>query len=353
MANEKLNDYIKKCIELGKQREEITNNLLGVGWSKEDIDASFSAVKEETSVPEVPTKEVAFEEPIDHFSNSLNNEINSIQEESNNLNENLKQEKSSINMRRKEVFKEERIIDDSEENNSKKIITPIVVVVVVLLIFSIAFAFIQKIGPFSSLEVEPEIVQENENVLPPEEGVVEEPEVVVTWNCGEELIDERDGKSYPTALIGSQCWMTKNLNYITGNSSCYNDDVENCEEHGLLYDWNTAVTACPSGWSLPSDSDFKMLERYLGMEEEKIDVTGWREVSPNAQEKLALLNITLSGSRDISGEFKYKGEYANLWLSDSVDDLYSARAFRAKDSNIYKGNSSGEYGYSVRCVISY
>jgi uncharacterized protein Smg (DUF494 family) len=165
MANEKLNDYIKKCIELGKQREEITNNLLGVGWSKEDIDASFSAVKEEASVPEVPTKEVAFKEPIDDFSNSLNNEINSIQEESNNLNENLKQEKSSINMRRKEVFKEERIIDDSEENNSKKIITPIVVIVVVLLIFSIAFAFIQKIGPFSSPEVEPEIVQENDEIL--------------------------------------------------------------------------------------------------------------------------------------------------------------------------------------------
>ena len=339
MANERLNDYIKKCIEIGKQREEITNNLLGVGWSKEDIDASFSAVGE---------KEV---KPIDYFSNALNNEINSIQKENNNLNGQLSQKESSVNMRRKEVIEEEEgIIDDSEKNNSKKIITPIVVIIIALLIFSTAFAFIQKIGPFSSLEIEPEIVQENENVIPQEEEVVEEPEVVVIWNCGEELIDERDGKSYPTVLIGSQCWMTKNLNYITGNSFCYNDDVENCEEHGLLYDWNTAIIACPLGWSLPSDSDFKILERYLGMEEEKIDVTGWREISPNAQGTLELLNITLSGSRDISEKFKYKGEYANLWLSDSVDDLYSARSFRAKDSNIYKGNVSGEYGYSVRCI---
>jgi uncharacterized protein (TIGR02145 family) len=143
--------------------------------------------------------------------------------------------------------------------------------------------------------------------------------------------------------------MAKNLNYMIGSSSCY-DNVEICEDHGLLYDWNTAVSACPLGWSLPSDADFKMLERYLGMEEEEIDTTGWREVSPNAQGTLESLNIALSGAKEISGEFKYQGEYANFWLSGSIDDLYSMRAFRAKDSNIYRGNASGEYGYSVRCV---
>jgi uncharacterized protein (TIGR02145 family) len=324
---------------------------------------------------------MASEEPIDNFSNSLNNEINSIQEENNNLDESPKQEdpflepiekeesvqqeEPSVNMQQEEqensfveseplqqeeVVEEQKVVDDSKKSNPKKIIIPIVAIVITLLIFSTVFAFIQKIGPFSFLKVEPEIVQENENIVPQEEEVVEEPEVVVAWNCGEELIDERDDKSYPTMQIGSQCWMTKNLNYVTGNSSCYNDDAENCEVHGLLYDWNTAVVSCPLGWTLPSDNDFKMLERYLGMEEEKIDATGWREVSPNAQGTLELLNITFSGVRDISGEFKYQGEYANLWLSDSVDDLYSARAFRTKDSNIYKGNVSGEYGYSVRCI---
>ena len=378
MANEKLNDYIKKCIELGKQQEEITSNLLSVGWSKEDIDASFSIMKvEEIPTPEEPKEEGAPEEQfVDGFSSALNNEINSIQEENNNLNDQSKQEDPFLEpiekepvkqedhseplkqeeqenvfiepepLQQKEVIEEEKIIDNSKKKNPKKIIIPIVAVIVTLLIFSIVFAF----RPFSFLKVEPEIVQENENFVPQEEEVIDEPEVIVIWNCGEELIDDRDGRNYSTMQIGSQCWMTKNLNYITGNSSCYNDDVENCEAHGLLYDWNTAIIACPLGWSLPSDNDFKMLERYLGMEEEKINVTGWREVSPNAEGTLDLLNITLSGVRDISGQFKYKGEYANLWLSDSVDDLYSARAFRTKDSNIYKGNVSGEYGYSVRCI---
>ena len=357
MANEKLNDYIKKCIELGKQREEITNNLLGVGWSKEDIDASFSAVKEETSVPEVPTKEVAFEEPIDHFSNSLNNEINSIQEESNNLNENLKQEKSSINMRRKEVFKEERIIDDSEENNSKKIITPIVVVVVVLLIFSIAFAFIQKIGPFSSLEVEPEIVQENENVLPPEEEVVEEPEVVVTWNCGEELIDERDGKSYPTALIGSQCWTAKNMDYFTQNSWCYDDDELNCSIHGRLYSWESSLISCPPGWTLPTDDQFKELEAYLGMPQDQLDKNGYR--GENIGSKLSKytlngndqsgFNALMSGIR-INDEYKYINSYVVFWLNSKIGNKAVIRTLHDKSSSIYRDTRPLDLGYTVRCI---
>jgi len=357
MANEKLNDYIKKCIELGKQREEITNNLLGVGWSKEDIDASFSAVKEEASVPEVPTKEVAFKEPIDDFSNSLNNEINSIQEESNNLNENLKQEKSSINMRRKEVFKEERIIDDSEENNSKKIITPIVVIVVVLLIFSIAFAFIQKIGPFSSPEVEPEIVQENENVLPPEEEVVEEPEVVVTWNCGEELIDERDGKSYPTVLIGSQCWTAKNMDYFTQNSWCYDDDELNCSIYGRLYSWESSLISCPPGWTLPTDDQFKELEAYLGMPQDQLDKIGYR--GENIGSKLSKytlngndqsgFNALMSGIR-INDEYKYINSYVVFWLNSKIENEAVIRTLHDKSSSIYRDTRPLDLGYTVRCI---
>lgn len=54
MAKEKLNDYIRKCIELGKQQEEIKSNLLSVGWSKEDVDEAFSSlIEEDVPVPDV------------------------------------------------------------------------------------------------------------------------------------------------------------------------------------------------------------------------------------------------------------------------------------------------------------
>jgi len=380
MAKEKLNDYIRKCIELGKQQDEIKSNLLSVGWSKEDVDEAFSSlIGEYVPVPDVTEEEDSspLSQPVDDFSNSLSNEINSIQEENNLDNqqpqedpflepieeqEKEPQENSFIEEPMEEVVQEEKqepviieeksedkFVDSAKKIDAKKIVIPIVAILLVVFLFATVFAFVQKSGPFSFLKEEPEIISEDENIAPPqEEIVVEEP--VVEWFCGDALIDERDGQAYSTVQIGSQCFMTKNLNYYMEGASYYNDDVSTSGNNGLLYSWEKAVDSCPLGWSLPSDADFKMLERYLGMEEEKIDATGWREVSPNAQGTLELLNITLSGAKEISGEFKYQGEYANLWLSDSVDELYSARAFRAKDSNIYRGNASGDYEYSVRCI---
>ena len=35
------------------------------------------------------------------------------------------------------------------------------------------------------------------------------------FNCGSDLIDIRDGKSYPTIQIGGQCWFAANLDYGT------------------------------------------------------------------------------------------------------------------------------------------
>jgi uncharacterized protein (TIGR02145 family) len=41
--------------------------------------------------------------------------------------------------------------------------------------------------------------------------------------------------------------------------SCYRDD---CFKYGKLYNWNTAMTACPKGWHLPSNAEWDRLSRY-------------------------------------------------------------------------------------------
>lgn len=64
-------------------------------------------------------------------------------------------------------------------------------------------------------------------------------------------------------LIGNQCWMAENLNHEVGNSWCYNDNPVNCDVYGRLYDWQTAMTACPQGWRLPNDEDWNALTSYL------------------------------------------------------------------------------------------
>ncbi len=39
----------------------------------------------------------------------------------------------------------------------------------------------------------------------------------------------------------------------------------NYTEYGVLYNWYAAKKACPDGWHLPSDEEWKTLEKHLGM----------------------------------------------------------------------------------------
>jgi uncharacterized protein (TIGR02145 family) len=76
------------------------------------------------------------------------------------------------------------------------------------------------------------------------------------FSCGNTFQDTRDGHVYTTLTRGAQCWMKQNLNYATGTSVCYAGNPTNCDNYGRLYDWNTASTACPTGWHLPTDAQW-------------------------------------------------------------------------------------------------
>jgi uncharacterized protein (TIGR02145 family) len=76
------------------------------------------------------------------------------------------------------------------------------------------------------------------------------------FSCGNTFQDTRDGHVYTTLTRGAQCWMKQNLNYATGSSVCYSGNQSNCDNYGRLYDWNTANTACPTNWHLPTDAQW-------------------------------------------------------------------------------------------------
>lgn len=72
------------------------------------------------------------------------------------------------------------------------------------------------------------------------------------------MTDSRDGKKYKTVKIGEQVWMAENLNY--------KKDYSLCHEYGCLYIWESALRACPSGWHLPTNSEWEELFNFLHVE---------------------------------------------------------------------------------------
>jgi uncharacterized protein (TIGR02145 family) len=112
--------------------------------------------------------------------------------------------------------------------------------------------------------------------------------------------DSRDGMTYKIVRIGSQIWMAENLKAIKYNDGkpipfvkdatvwknlttpayCWydNDEATYNNPYGALYNWYIVNTGnlCPVGWHIPTESEWKKLELYLGMTQVQVDSAGDR-----------------------------------------------------------------------------
>jgi uncharacterized protein (TIGR02145 family) len=211
-------------------------------------------------------------------------------------------------------------------------------------------------------------------------------EIVI--NCGDTIIDYRDGQSYNTIQIGSQCWMAEYLNIgtmVNGSSDqsdngiiekyCYDNNTSNCDTYGGLYQWNEIMQyvttpavqgICPPGWHLPADDEWKTMEMYLGMEQAQADATGWRGTdeggklkesgtdhwtSPNTGATNSSGFTALpTGHRNTNGNFWNLTNNGQCW--SSTEDGYAAwnRYLEHTSAQVWRSANNKMDAFGVRCI---
>ncbi|PKP33301.1 MAG: hypothetical protein CVT99_02290 [Bacteroidetes bacterium HGW-Bacteroidetes-16] len=182
--------------------------------------------------------------------------------------------------------------------------------------------------------------------------------------------DSRDGQTYNTVVIGDQTWMAENLNFdLPGQSYTYDDTSATSDIYGRLYDHSAAVYACPSGWHLPSDDEWKTLEMALGMSQSDADRIAYRGTDEGGKMKemgtstWAAPNTgatNSSGFNALPAGVRYANTYMGLgkhttwWLSTDADyyieNYYYSRHLSYDKAQIYRHYANGSDGYSVRCI---
>lgn len=226
------------------------------------------------------------------------------------------------------------------------------------------------------------------------------------------FVDVRDGKKYKWVKIGKQVWMAENLSYLPSVYSPFaeqthayknlkwdmptlktpyqfvpgynGNDVNKAKatdyynKYGVLYNYASALESCPSGWHLPSDSEWKELESFIGMKEEAIELKGmnrgdvsqklkstkfWRDNVKGTDEYGFC--VIPSGELLLEEEAKFigEGELTSFWTSTEHETMIGkiAAVRRGLDNSqssilpstnkyIIRFPMTKSFGLSVRCI---
>jgi uncharacterized protein (TIGR02145 family) len=207
-------------------------------------------------------------------------------------------------------------------------------------------------------------------------------QVSFTTQTASGTVTDVDGNVYTTIVIGSQEWMAENLKVThfrngepiqnvtddtqwslseSGTYCWYNNDESTYgETYGALYNYFTVVDSrniCPTGWHIPSDTEWSILTTYLGGESVaggKMKETGtlhW--LSPNAAATNESGFTALPGGhRFFQGPFDNIG-WIGSWWSSTMNDSNDAimRSVTKQDGHVSNYYYVRSYGFSVRCLL--
>lgn len=209
------------------------------------------------------------------------------------------------------------------------------------------------------------------------------------------LTDLRDGKVYKTVTIGSQVWMTENLNYAynvpttseDSSSFCYGDGssvsdgsyltesrvAAYCAKYGRIYLWSAAMDSaavfsdegkgcgyygascsvsgpvrgvCPSGWHLPSWLEWDTLFTNVGGTSIAIMLKSVDGINDYG------FPVLPAGYRHYYGFFDDAGNNAYFWSSNVGNNEAYGMYFYDDNSYVSESYFPNSFGFSVRCVMN-
>lgn len=202
-----------------------------------------------------------------------------------------------------------------------------------------------------------------------------------TEYAGQAFVNDADGNTYNVIKIGDQVWMAENLKttryndgtaipYVTDAAAwinlttpayCWsNNDIGNKLVYGALYTWYTVKTGklCPSGWHVPTDAEWTILENHLGgyaVAGGKLKETGTEHwITPNTDAtNESGFTARPGGWRDgTNGGFLPLGTVAMWWTSqETTPDRPYWRELYYSSGTIYpKAGGLPSFGMAIRCV---
>ena len=198
------------------------------------------------------------------------------------------------------------------------------------------------------------------------------------WQPDDEWTDTRDGQRYNTVQIGEQVWLAENLNIadtISYSSSdngiiekrCYKDNEDYCNTYGGLYRWpemmqyalsddkaiGTTQGICPSGWHIPTDEEWKVLEMELGMTREQADSSGQRGTDQGSQLKqggTSGFEALLGGYCKFGGCYN-RGSAGGFFTATKATQISEwQRSVYSYSEKVGRSSPTDDCWYSVRCV---
>lgn len=126
---------------------------------------------------------------------------------------------------------------------------------------------------------------------------------------------------------------------------------------GKFYQWSNAASACPSGWVIPTDDQWTLLENYLNGsvcrtgDEWMCTNLWWRNNWADTRKLVDALKIPLSWLRNhLATDFSARWSYSVLWSSTQVWWNVYARSFDSQQTWVRRVLNNPVFGFNARCL---